>query len=250
MGSVTRMTPLEAVLIFGGGLFAGFINSMAGGGSLLTVPLLSLAGVSGLSANGTNRVAVLLQNVGSGYGYSRRRIARVDQVLPILMPALVGGLVGALIVSRVDDELFERVFGVLMLPMLALSLWRPKHEKGPEPWPTAVNVGVFFSLGVYAGAIQAGVGLILLMLLGRAGYDLVTANAIKTYIILGVTAIAVGVFAFEGQVVWLPALVLSAGMTLGGYVGSQVAIEGGERVIKPVLVISVIVLTGRMIGLY
>lgn len=250
MGSVTRMTPLEAVLIFGGGLFAGFINSMAGGGSLLTVPLLSLAGVSGLLANGTNRVAVLLQNLGSGYGYSRHRIARVDQVLPILVPALAGGLVGALIVSRVDDELFERVFGVLMLPMLAFSLWKPKHDAGPKAWPMAVNVGVFFALGVYAGAIQAGVGLILLMLLGRAGYDLITANAIKTYIILGVTAIAVGIFAFEGQVVWLPALVLSAGMTLGGYIGSQVAIEGGERVIKPVLVMSVIVLTGRMVGLY
>ncbi len=244
------MSVLEAVLIFGGGLFAGFINSMAGGGSLLTVPLLSLAGVSGLLANGTNRVAVLLQNVGSGYGYSRRRIARVDQVLPILMPALAGGLVGALLVSRVDDELFERVFGVLMLPMLALSLWKPKHAEARRPWPLAVNVVVFFALGIYAGAIQAGVGLILLMLLGRAGYDLVTANAIKTYVILGVTVVAVAVFAFESQVVWVPALVLSAGMTLGGYVGSQVAVDGGERVIKPVLVVSVLVLTGRMIGLY
>ena len=250
MGSVGRMSVLEAVLIFGGGLFAGFINSMAGGGSLLTVPLLSLAGVSGLLANGTNRVAVLLQNVGSGYGYSRRRIARVDQVLPIVMPALAGGLVGALLVSRVDDELFERIFGVLMLPMLALSLWKPKHTEARRPWPLAVNVVVFFALGVYAGAIQAGVGLILLMLLGRAGYDLVTANAIKTYVILGVTVVAVAVFAFESQVVWLPALVLSAGMTLGGYVGSQVAVDGGERVIKPVLVVSVLVLTGRMIGLY
>ncbi|MDA3040407.1 MAG: sulfite exporter TauE/SafE family protein, partial [Actinomycetota bacterium] len=131
-----------------------------------------------------------------------------------------------------------------------LSLWKPKHTAAQRPWPLSVNVGVFFALGIYAGAIQAGVGLILLMILSRAGYDLVTANAIKTYLILGVTVIAVAVFALKSQVVWLPALVLSSGMTLGGYVGSQVAVDGGERVIKPVLVASVVVLTGRMIGLY
>jgi uncharacterized protein len=250
MGSVALMTAFEALLIFGGGFLAGFVNSMAGGGSLVTVPLLSLAGVEGLLANGTNRVAVLLQNVGSGYGYFRRRVVDRGQVVPILLPALAGGFLGAMIVSRIDDAFFERIFGVLMMPMLVLSLWKPRNRSVPDPWPTGVNIVVFFAVGVYAGAIQAGVGLIMLMLLGRAGHDLVTANAIKTYVILGVTTIAVVVFALESQVVWVPALVLSAGMTLGGYLGSQIAVDGGERVIKPVLVASVVALAGRMIGLY
>lgn len=244
------MTAFEALLIFGGGFLAGFINSMAGGGSLLTVPLLSLAGVEGLLANGTNRVAVLLQNVGSGYGYARRDVGRWTEVAPVLFPSLVGGLVGALSIAQINDEIFERIFGVLMLPMLALSLWKPRMRDVHRPWPAWVTAVVFFGVGVYAGAIQAGVGLILLLVLGRAGFDLVTANAIKTYVILGVTALAVVVFAFESQVVWLPALVLSAGMGGGGYVGSQVAVDGGERVIKPVLVVSVVGLAGRMIGLY
>ena len=250
MGSVALMTVFEAFVIFGGGFLAGFVNSMAGGGSLVTVPLLSLAGVEGLLANGTNRVAVLLQNVGSGYGYFRRRVVDRAQVVPILLPALAGGFLGAMIVSRIDDAFFERIFGVLMVPMLLLSLWKPRNRSAPDPWPTGVNVVVFFAVGVYAGAIQAGVGLIMLMLLGRAGHDLVTANAIKTYVILGVTTIAVAVFALESQVVWVPALVLSAGMTLGGYLGSQIAVDGGERVIKPVLIASVVALAGRMIGLY
>lgn len=244
------MSPIEALLIFFGGLFAGFVNSMAGGGSLLTVPLLSLAGVEGLLANGTNRVAVLIQNGSSGYGYARRKVIPFDRALPIFVPAVFGGLIGALAVSGIDDEQFERIFGIMMIPMLALSIWKPKAKQAPKPWPLWLNVIVFFLVGIYAGAIQAGVGLILLMLLSRAGFDLVEGNAIKTYVILVVSSVAVVTFVAQGQVRWFPALVLSGGMAVGGYAGSQLAVSGGEKVIRPVLVISVIALAGRMIGLY
>ncbi len=241
----------DGLLILVGGLVAGFINSMAGGGSLLTVPLLSLAGVEGLLANGTNRVAVLVQNLSSGYGYFRRDVARSwSLVLPVMIPCLVGGVVGAAVVSSLDDALFERIFGVLMLPLLALSLWKPKTTTSSEPWPLWLSSVVFFAVGIYAGAIQAGVGLILLLVLSRAGFDLVTANAIKTYVILGVTVLAAGIFLGQGQVRWLPAIVLSVGMAAGGYLGSQLAVDGGDRVIKPILVVSVLALAGRMIGLY
>jgi hypothetical protein len=109
---------------------------------------------------------------------------------------------------------------------------------------------VFFLAGVYAGAIQAGVGLILLLILNRAGHDLVSGNAIKNYVVIGVSLIAVPIFLANDQVRWLPALVLSAGTMIGGYVGANSAISGGERVIKPVLVVSVVILAGRMLGFY
>lgn len=245
-----RMSFFEAVLIFGGGIVAGFINSMAGGGSLLTVPLLSLAGVEGLLANGTNRVAVLFQNASSGYGYAKRGVGDRAQTLRVLVPTLVGGAVGASVVSQIDDELFERIFGVLMIPLLVLSLWKPKTEASDKPWPVWLVVAVFFGVGLYAGAIQAGVGLILLLVLSWSGFDLVTANAMKTYVILGVSILAVVIFVAQGQVRWLPAAILAIGMSAGGYVGSQVAVDGGEKVIKPVLIISVLALAGRMMGLY
>ena len=245
-----RMSWVEAIIIFSGGVFAGFINSMAGGGSLLTVPLLSLAGVEGLLANGTNRVAVLIQNASSGYGFARHGFGSKKETLQVLLPTLVGGLVGASIVSQIDDALFERIFGVLMIPLLALSIWKPKSDAETEPWPLWMTALVFFGVGVYAGAIQAGVGIILLLVLSRAGYDLVKANAIKTFVILGVSMVAVVIFVAQGQVRWAPAIVLAAGMAAGGYVGSQLAVSGGEKIIKPVLVVSVLVLAGRMIGLY
>ena len=245
------MTTFEALLLFGGGLLAGVINSMAGGGSLLTVPLLSLVGVEGLAANGTNRVAVLIQNLSSGIGYHQGGVRPYRAGARLIPSALVGGLGGALLVSQLNDAVFEKIFGFLMIPLLVLALWKPKAEKATEPWPRWLEVVVFLGLGFYAGAIQAGVGLLLLLTLARSGFDLVTGNAVKTLLIIAITAlVAVPVFLLDGQVRWVPALVLSAGSASGGYAGARVATKGGERIIKPVLVVAVLGLAGRMIGLY
>lgn len=244
------MSVTEACLIFVGGLVAGVINAMAGGGSLLTVPLLGLGGVEGLLANGTNRVSVLMQTTGAGIGYWKRGLKIQKSMVPILVPALAGGLVGAIVVSGLDDEVFKRAFGLLMIPLVVLAVFKPKPTTSPEPWPTWLSALVFFGIGVYAGAIQAGVGLILLLVLSRAGYDLVNANVVKVYVVIGVSIIALTIFISKGQVRWLPAGVLSAGSFIGGYVGSQIAVDGGEKVIKPVLVLAVLGLSGRMLGFY
>ncbi|MFW2381497.1 MAG: sulfite exporter TauE/SafE family protein [Acidimicrobiales bacterium] len=240
----------SALIIFVGGLFAGFVNALAGGGSLLTVPLLGLAGVEGLIANGTNRVSVLLATISTGVGFARGGYFDWRKTLPVLVPAMAGGTVGALLIANIEDVWFKRIFGVVMIPLLILSLRTPKPDRPPTPWPLPVSLIVFFLAGVYAGAIQAGVGLILLLILNRAGHDLVWANAIKNYVIIGVSLIAVPIFVASDQVRWLPALVLSAGTMTGGYIGANSAVTGGEKVIKPVLVVSVVILAGRMLGLY
>lgn len=244
------MTAVEALILLIGGFFAGMINSMAGGGSLLSVPLLSLAGVGGTVANGTNRIAVLIQNATGAYGYARRNVGNRARTIQVLIPSVIGGLGGSLTASRIPDELFERLFGLLMLPLLALSIWKPKADENKEPWPQWLSAIVFLGVGFYAGAVQAGVGLIILLVLSRAGFDLVTANAMKTVVILVITLIAVPVFIYNDQVKWIPAIVLSVGMGAGGYVGANVAVDGGERVIRPVLVIVVLALASRMLGLW
>jgi len=244
------MTVVEAVVLLVGGVLAGIINSMAGGGSLLSVPLLSLAGVGGTVANGTNRIAVLVQNITGAYGYARRDVGDRRRTIQVLIPAMVGGLFGSLVASQIPDEVFERIFGLLMLPLLYLSIRKPKIDAEAEPWPLWVSSLVFMGVGFYAGAVQAGVGLIILLVLSRAGFDLVTANAMKTVVILGVTLIAVPVFILNDQVRWIPAAVLSVGMGIGGYVGANIAVDGGEKVIRPVLIVVVLVLASRMLGLW
>ena len=244
------MTALDVFILLIGGFLAGMINAMAGGGSLITVPLLSLAGVGGVLANGTNRVAVLIQNSASAWGYARKGVGSRQETIPVLAPAAVGALVGSVAASQIDDRLFERLFGVIMLPLLALSIWKPKAETAEEPWPLWLSLLAFFGIGVYGGAVQAGVGLILLLVLARSGKDLVKANAIKTIVILVITLIAVPVFLANGQVRWIPALVLSLGTGAGGYVGAGLAVDRGERLIRPVLIVVVLVLASRMLGLW
>ncbi len=244
------MTAVEAAVLLAGGVLAGIINSMAGGGSLLSVPLLSLAGVGGTVANGTNRIAVLVQNITGAYGYARRDVGDRRRTVQVLIPAVAGGLVGSLVASQIPDDVFERIFGLLMLPLLYLSIRKPTIDTDREPWPLWVSSVVFLAVGFYAGAVQAGVGLIILLVLSRAGFDLVTANAMKTVVILCVTLLAVPVFILNDQVRWIPALVLSVGMGAGGYLGANIAVDGGERVIRPVLIVVVLVLASRMLGLW
>lgn len=247
---VRRVSAVDAIALLVGGFLAGVINAMAGGGSLITVPLLSLVGVGGTTANGTNRIAVFIQNASSAWGYARKGVSSVRETLPVLIPASLGSLVGSLVASRIDDQLFERAFGVLMIPLLVLSLWKPAAETAEKPWPLWLSVAAFFGIGVYGGAVQAGVGLILLLVLARSGRDLVTANAIKTIVILVVTMIAIPVFVANDQVRWIPALVLSVGSGLGGYAGANLAVARGEALIRPVLVVVVVVLATRMLGLW
>ena len=190
-----------------------------------------------------------MQTGAAARGYVRRRVEGWAEALQVFPPTLVGGLVGAAVVSQLEDDTFERIFGLLMIPMLVLVLWRPRAGSS-DPWPRWATLLVFFGVGLYAGAIQAGVGLLLLMVLARAGHDLVSANLIKSYVVIGVSIVACTIFIVRGQVEWGPALVLSAGSGIGGFLGAHIAVEGGERVIKPVLAVAVVALSGRMLGLY
>jgi len=239
------------LLLLVGGAVAGVINAMAGGGSTLTVPLLVLAGVPGVSANGSNRVGILTSNVSSLLSFRNQGVS-VDpaRLTPILGPALAGALVGAYGVSEITDDAFERAFGLLIIPIVVLTIYKPRVRTDRPSWPVAVTIGIFFLIGIYAGAVQAGVGLVLLTALSRGGFDLVTANLVKVIFTLAATMIALPVFIIQGQVHWGPAIVLAIGLSIGGWVGARFAVKGGERWIRIVMVVAAVGLSGRLLGLY
>ena len=246
------MDSLQIALVAGAGVVAGVVNAMAGGGSLLTVSLLTVVGdLGGLVANGTNRIGVLTQNVASVAGFRREGVSGLRRAGPVLVPSLVGSLIGAYAVSNLlSDTAFERIFGILMVPLLILSLRPPKARGDDIVWPRALTVVVFFAIGLYGGAFQVGVGLILVLALSHAGLDLVNANAVKVVVIAVLTAVAVPVFILNDQVHWGFAVIVAVGFAVGGWLGARLAVRGGERVIRPVLVVAVVGLAGRMLGLY
>lgn len=241
----------EAILLIVGGVVAGVVNTLAGAGSLLTVPLLVLAGLPGGVANGTNRVGVLLHNLTAAWRFRAEGVPGLRQALPMIAPVCLGSLAGASAIAWVPDALFEKLFGVLMVVLLPPLLHSTAAgTRQPRQWSAPVTFGYFFLVGVYGGAFQAGVGIAILYGLTFAGHDLLRGNSIKVVINAALTVVAGAVFVCSGQVVWLPALALAVGFILGGILGVRVAVHGGERVIRPVLVAAVLALAGRMLGLY
>lgn len=247
------MTPVDAALLVGGGLVAGVVNTLAGGGSLLTVPLLVLVGLPGTVANGSNRIGVLLQNATAAWSFRAQGVSGLREAIPVLVPAVAGAVVGATAIAQVTPALFERLFGAVMLLLLVPTLRRPR----PDPARAAgagrsrlATGALFFAIGLYGGAFQAGVGLLLVFALAFAGYDLVRANSIKVVVNTVFTAAAIPVFLLAGQIAWGPALLLGGGFAAGGLAGARLAVRGGERLIRPVLALGVLALAGHMLGLY
>ena len=244
------MDPLEICLLLVGGLMAGVINTLAGGGSLLTVPLLVLMGLPGTVANGTNRVGILAQSAIAVWRFRSEGVSGLREAVPVLVPVALGSLIGAVAISRVADRTFEQLFGALMLVLLIPTL-RRSRPAADAPAPRAsrwVTVTLFFGVGLYGGAFQAGVGIPLVFALTHAGYDLVRANAIKLVIVAVLTLVALPVFLLEGQISWAPALVLALGFAVGGGLGAHATVRGGERLVRPVLAVAVIALAARLFG--
>lgn len=240
----------EAILLALGGVAAGAINSMAGGGSMLTVPLLTLFGVPGNAANGTNRVGIMTSNAAAAATFRNMGVDGLAGARRVVVPALVGSLVGSYGINRLTDDTFETVFALLMIPLVLLTIFKPKPSEGVEPWPPVAVTAAFLVVGMYGGAIQAGVGLIMIAALSRAGFDLVTANAVKVLVNLAITTVALVVFIANGNLRWVPAIILAAGLTAGAWLGARWSVQGGERVIRAVMVAAAIALAGNLLGVW
>jgi hypothetical protein len=247
------LSPFEISVLIAGGLAAGVINTLAGGGSLITVPLLVLIGLPGTVANGTNRVGITLQSLVSVWRFEAEGVSELRRAVPLLVPIVIGSVTGAAVAARIPDAVFERVFAVVMLlllyPMLR-GVGASKPDVEPRLWSRGVTMTVFFAIGVYGGAIQAGVGIVLLFALSHAGFDLVRANALKMVVVSALAVVALPVFILEDRIAWVPALVLSVGFVIGAALGTRLAVRNGERIIRPALTISVVALAGRLLGLY
>ena len=229
------------------GFIAGIVNTMAGGGSFLTLPALMMFGLDPKIANGTNRLAVLFSSASAVATFHKHGLIDRQLAVRITLPTLLGVPVGALLAIYLPSTAFEAVFGVIFLGMAILLAMNPKklirarEEAAVSRW---LMLPIFFAIGIYVGFIQAGLGILLLlaMSLMHTG-SLVESNAIKNLIAFIVTLAATLVFVFHGLVEWLPGLTMAAGNVLGGFFGAKLAIKKGSRLIFGFLIV-VMVLTG------
>jgi uncharacterized membrane protein YfcA len=244
------------LIVIAAGFVAGFINTLAGSGSLVTLPVLIFLGLPANVANGTNRVAILLQNVVGVGSFRQQQVLDLRGGLMLAAPAVVGSILGAQIAVNLDEQTMQRSIGALMVIILIVILARPRRllegrnqELGQSPaWSQLL---IFFAIGVYGGFIQAGVGIFLLVgLVLGAGYDLVRANAVKVLIVLCFTVSALIVFLLNRQVVWSTGLILAVGNMLGAWVASRLAVERGAAFVRWVLIVVVAVSGAKLLGVF
>ena len=221
------------------GFIAGSINTIAGGGSNLTLPALMVLGLPADIANATNRVSILLQGVVGVRGFDKHNSLDRPAIVPILIPTMVGGLIGALGAALLPNLYLKPLLLGTILVMALLILLKP-NVIAPPPGTTVLSPKTnrrawwgLFAAGVYGGFVQAGVGFILLAALaGGLRYDLLRANALKMACALAFTAVSLIVFIIFDQVMWVPGLVLAVGSMTGAHLAVKVAVKASPNSIK------------------
>ncbi len=247
------MNLTEILLLIGAGTAAGFINTLAGSGSLLTLPLLMFLGLSPHQANATNRVAIFFQNIVAVKSFTKQKLLKPKQETGLVIPALIGATIGASLAVNINERVLHAFIAGLLFFMFFIILLKPdkwvKEQAGKVEGKRPVwQIIIFFFIGLYGGFIQAGVGFFLLsaLVLG-VGYDLIKANAVKVLIVLSYTVIALGIFIYSGQINYLFGLVLAIGNSAGAFIASKYAKQIGTKVIRYIL-LAVVLLAGLKIA--
>ncbi len=229
--------------LIGIGFVAGFINTLAGGGSLLALPFLMFMGLPANVANGTLRIAILLQNLVGVGSFKQQKVFNFREGIWYSAPAAVGAIIGANIAVTINNELMKYFIGGLLIFMFFFTLLKPgiwlKSRTGlVKTKPTIIQIIILFFVGLYGGFIQAGVGFFLLaaLVLG-AGFDLVKANAIKMLIVLIYTIFALSIFMIDGLVDYKFGIILAIGNMAGAFVGSRFAVSWGPKFVRYILLV-------------
>jgi uncharacterized membrane protein YfcA len=246
-------TLTTSLLLFLVGLVAGTINVIAGGGSLLTLPVMIFMGLPPTVANGTNRLGILVESLSATWSFHRRGLISREWLLLALPAAMAGAVIGTIAAVNIGDLVFQRILAVIMVASAAWTIW---HHKEPfvakdGDVPTGARryffVAVFFLIGVYGGFIQAGVGFVILAATSLAGLNLIRGNALKVTVVLAFTPLALALFAWGGKVNWAMGTALAAGMFLGGLAGVHLQVLKGHKWVRNVVTVVIVIFAIRLL---
>ena len=259
------MTIEQELLLFAVAVIAGYINVMAGGGSLLTVPVMLFMGLPAPVANGTNRIAILSQCLVSGAVFMRKGLSELKLSLTLGLAALPGALAGALLGVRLHGVWFNRLLAGIMFAVMLAMLFERKPQKPPmlaesfldqtshplfktKPKRLVLTHFLMVLVGFYGGLIQVGVGFLIMPILYRvSGLDLLRVNMHKVFLVVPFTILSFLIYAHQVDIDWTAGIFLALGMGLGGWLGTHMMIRKGETIIKIVFNLVLIVFIIRLL---
>ncbi len=229
------------------------MNVTAGGGSTLTLPSLIFLGLDSATANGTNRIAILLQNVSAVYSFKQENYKQFDISLKLSLLTLPGSIIGALLAIKIGDELFQKILAVVMIGII-ISMIIPTKKNIEENKSNKISWQTYIAMifvGFYGGFIQVGVGFILMASLKYLmKLNLVHINMHKVFIVLIYTIPALLVFVVSKNINWFMGLGLAAGNMIGGWWGAKLSVKKGEKFIRMFLMAAIFVIALKLFGVF
>ena len=243
---------LEIVLLIFVGLAAGVINTLAGGGSAFTLPVLIFLGLPPSVANGTNRIVIVIQSLIGALGYKSKGISTFPFNVYLGISASFGAVIGALIAIEIDEKLFNRILAIVIITIGVLII--ANNKKLDSKLIEKINgkylffsLIIFFFLGIYGGFLNAGIGIVIMFILNRYnGLDLVKTNATKVVLITIYSSVALIVFAYNNSINWEKGLWMGLGTIYGAWWSSRWSVKKGDKVIKIVMLIMIIIIAIKL----
>jgi len=234
------------------GFFAGIINTLSGGGSLFTLPILIFLGLPPSVANGTNRIVIVVQSLIGTLGYQSKNISTFPFPIYLGVSASIGSFIGALIALQLDGAIFNRILAVIILIVGLLILIRknslsshlPERLKGKYLIYAVLG---FFIIGIYGGFINAGIGIVIMIFLNRLNrLSLVKTNATKVLVVMIYSIVALIFFAFNEAVNWKLGLQMASGSVFGAWWASRWSVKKGDRVIRIAMLLTILIMAIKL----
>ena len=227
----------DILILLACGIIAGFINTVAGGGSLLTLPILIFMGLPSNIANGTNRVAIFMQNIFSVSGFKSRGVSDFKYSSYLSISALIGSIIGAKIAIDINEDLFNKILSIVIIMVVSTIIFKKKSiNDGSENLSMKNKITstiLFFFIGIYGGFIHAGVGFLILSVLSNVNnIKLSKGNSIKVFVVLVYTFFALIVFILEDKVNWISGINLGIGNSIGGWIASRWSYNKSDTIIR------------------
>ena len=251
--SPTHMNDLfQIFLLLTVGFLAGVINTLAGGGSIFTLPVLIFLGLPPNIANGTNRIAIVVQSISGALGYKSKGVSTFPFNIYLGISASIGAILGAQIAIDLDGLLFNKILAIVMVVIGLLILIKSKNLnlKLPERLTgkyLIYSIIVFFFIGIYGGFINAGVGIVIMLFLNRVNHlSLIKTNATKVVIVFIYSTIALVLFAVNDSVNWKLGILMAIGTSFGAWWASRWSVKKGDRVIRIAMLFTIVIMAFKL----